>query len=95
MRSTADYDSLQKKPPAMVGNRSTISQSSSALQHHCHARKVTNSVFPYTAYVEGGDLRLSDPTRVSKEPCKESFTSAAQYTIFLNIHHRNHHDDER
>jgi len=40
-------------------------------------------------------LRRSDPTRASKEPCNKSFTSAAQYPIFLNIHHRNNHDDER
>lgn len=40
-------------------------------------------------------LRRSDPTRASEELCKEFFTSAAQYPIFLNIHHRNHHDDKR
>lgn len=40
-------------------------------------------------------LRRSDPARASKEPCKESFTSAAQCPIFFNIYHRNHHHDGR
>jgi hypothetical protein len=40
-------------------------------------------------------LRRSDATRASKEQCNKSFTSAAQYPIFLNIHHCNNQHDER